>query len=121
MIIEHKKIQTMIEEAIEQTKLLVWDYPMEFDTKKGTVIYDGPGDIGTKKGDKISEGQAVEYVLWFSGIVEEIEKQGKIALKHIKKGKIEETRKKVIAAISSESCFGASEIWSEVLAELNKI
>ena len=120
MVIEQKKIQELIEDALEKTRELAWDYPMEFDTKKGVVLFSGPGDIGTKIGDKISEGQAVEYALWFSNTVEEIVKHGSKALKQIKKGKVAETKASILLSISSESRFGESEIWSEVLKELNK-
>jgi len=115
------QIQRTIEKAIEEIGEMAWDYPMEFDTKKGVVIYDGPGDIGTKKGDKISEQQAVDYALWFSLIVEAMKKHSGKALRLIKKSKVKEALAQVELVVKQEALLGESETWTPILLELKKL
>ena len=114
------QIQRTIEKAIEEIGEMAWDYPMEFDTKKGVVVYDGPGDIGTKKGDKISEQQAVDYALWFSLIVEAMKKHSGKALRLIKKSKVNEAMAQVELVVKQEALLGESETWAPILLELKK-
>lgn len=121
MIIEHQQIVNKVETAIESTNELAWDYPLEFDTKKGVVLFDGPQDIGTKKGDKISQEQAVEYALWFALVVDNIKKHAGKALKLAKKSKMNEAAVEIGKARDEESLLGESEIWSSVFAEISKI